>query len=347
MRSAGRVAALAGAVVASVVLALPTLAQAGGGTDEPTGLWPGTFSADQVPDDCGQWRLNDDAFCVANDSRNGLEVGVKFQTSHEVLVTGVRIYRVDTDTVTASLWGSDGTRLAEGDFSPGAGAGWQDMAFAQPVTIVPGTTYVASYFTPRSKYAFSYRYFADSGRTVGPITALRSEADSPNGVHCYEDSTCGRFPVRGYRSSNYWVTPLWRALPDSGPSPTPTATPTTTPTTGPKAPRVISASPARGAHGVRIGKKVEVRFSEPLRRASLTSSSVRLLRRQGSRPVAATLTYRKGSRRVILDPLARLHRARSFRVVVTTSVRDVAGDRLDQNPTKAGRQAARWTFRTR
>ena len=99
---------------------------------------------------------------------------MKFQTSQELLITGVRIYRVDSHTVTASLWESDGSRLAKGDFSPGADHGWQDMNFDNPVTIVPGRTYVASYYTPRAKYAFQYEYFAGSALTVGPITALRS-----------------------------------------------------------------------------------------------------------------------------------------------------------------------------
>ena len=48
---------------------------------EPTGLWSTDFAAHQTQADCGQHRLDALGFCVANDSRNGLEVGVKFQSS--------------------------------------------------------------------------------------------------------------------------------------------------------------------------------------------------------------------------------------------------------------------------
>ena len=87
------------------------------------------------------------------------------------------------------------------------------MTFDAPVTIAPGTTYIASYFTPNTKYAFGYEYFADQPRTVGPVTALASTDADPNGVHCYDGAPCGSFPVRGYRNSSYWVTPLWAADP--------------------------------------------------------------------------------------------------------------------------------------
>ena len=253
----------------------------------------------------------------------------------------MRIYRVDTKTVTASLWDSQGSRLAQADFSPGAGHRWQDVTFADPVTIVPGTTYIASYFTPQTKYAFSYDYFAESARTVGPITALRSTDDSPNGVYCYDDAQCGSFPVRGNRSTNYWVTPLWQAA-GAAPSSTATATPTSTatPTIDRRPPRVKSASPAQGARRVKVSKSVKVTFSEAVRRSSLTSSSVKLKRKGGAKAVAARLTYDAASRRVVLHPKSPLRRASTYRVVVTTAVRDTAGNRLDQSSTKAGRQQA-------
>ena len=81
------------------------------GQAEPKGLWSTSYSAGQSSQDCGKYRLDDNGFCVANDSRNGLELGVKFQTSRELVITGVRIYRVDTDAVSASLWNPTGHDL--------------------------------------------------------------------------------------------------------------------------------------------------------------------------------------------------------------------------------------------
>ena len=36
-----------------------------------------------------------------------------------------------------------------------------------------------------------------------------------------------------------------------------------------------------------------------------------------------------------------------YKAVVTTGARDLAGNQLDQNPTKAGKQQKTWTFKTR
>ena len=216
------------------------------------------------------------------------------------------------------------------------------MTFDQPVTIAPGTTYVASYFTPGTKYAFSYGYFADTARTVGPVTALASTDADPNGVHCYDDAACGSFPVNGYKHSSYWVTPLWQA-PDG-------QTPGTPPSTvDQQAPRVTDAAPGRDAKQVRVGArtKVKVRFSEPVRRATLTRTTVRLLLDKQATPVKARLRYDADQHRVALTPRKSLRRATTYRVEISTSIRDLAGNRLDQSPRKAGLQKATWTFRTR
>ena len=106
------------------------------------------------------------------------------------MITGIRIYRVDPAGLRASLWDSAGNLLARAHLAKDSGEGWQDAAFTDPVTVVPGATYVASYFTPATRYAFSYGYFADQGRTVGPVTALPSTDADPNGVHCYDDAAC-------------------------------------------------------------------------------------------------------------------------------------------------------------
>jgi len=288
--------------------------------------------------------LDANGFCVANDSRNGLEIGVKFLASERLQITGIRIYRMDTATVTGSLWDSSGNRLAKGTFDAGPAHTWQDMTFADPVTIAPGDTYTASYFTPGTKYAFEHYYFARSGRTVGPVTALRSVDGNPNGVHCYDDGACGSFPVRGFKSSTYWVSPLWQS-PETGPA-SPTATPTGGTTVDRTTPRVTSAAPAPAAGRVRAGARVKVTFSEPVRRATLTEMTVRLLRKPSATPVATRLNYDATRDRLGLRPRSKLRPATTYRVDITTRVRDTAGNRLDQDRAKLGLQKASWTFRT-
>lgn len=323
----GAAAATAAVLLAATVTAPPQavgVAAPPVGTGVVTGLWPMSFKAHQTAQDCGRWKLDPNGFCVANDSRDGLEIGVRFQTSRKLQIIGVRVYRYDTATITGSLWDSSGTLLAHGTFAPGPADAWQNMTFATPVTIVPGETYVASYFTPRTKYAFSYQYFADSGRTVGPITALRSTNGSPNGVHCYDDAACGSFPVRGYRNSSYWVTPLWLGSQTSA-----------------AAPRVVSIKHARGA----ATPTVRITFSKAMRRSTLNHATVRLLRR--GKPVATRLTYQPAQRRLVLAPRGDLLPRAKYRVEVTTRVRDTTGRRLDQDAGRTGLQGASGAFRAR
>lgn len=339
------VIAALGAVMLAASTALPIAPAVG--KAEPTALWPSDFAAHQVAADCGVWRLDDQDFCVANDSRNGVELGVKFTSSRAVMITGVRIYRVDTGTVRGSLWTSAGRLLARGVFAPpsGNGNGWQDLTFAEPVRIDPDSIYVASYYSPGTKYAFRHHYFANSSHGVGPITALRSTQREPNGVHCYDDAACGSFPVRPYRSSTYWVSPLWSEL--AGTAAPPQAPASQGPAGAGKGLRVTSVSTATHARRVRPTASIWATFSEPVRRSDLRSSGVRLIRMGNGARVRSKLSYDADRRRVTIDPRSTLRRQTRYRVVVTSRVRAVTGNALDQNPTKSGAQRATWTFRTR
>ncbi len=71
-----------------------------------------------------------------------------------------------------SLWTSTGTRLGQVNFTNESASGWQQATFATPIPVTAGTTYVASYFSP-TRYSVSSRYFATSGTTRGPLTALQ------------------------------------------------------------------------------------------------------------------------------------------------------------------------------
>jgi hypothetical protein len=126
--------------------------------------------------------------------------------------------------------------------------------------------------------------------------------------------------------------------------PAPAVAPAVADVTGP---RLSRGAPVRGAKAVRVGANVSGVFSEPVRRASLTRSSVKLVRKGTVTALPARLSYDAGRRRVTLDPTSALRRHTTYRVVVTTAVRDRAGNRLDQDAGKPGRQRASWTFTTR
>ncbi|HKK73193.1 MAG TPA: Ig-like domain-containing protein [Candidatus Krumholzibacteria bacterium] len=100
------------------------------------------------------------------------------------------------------------------------------------------------------------------------------------------------------------------------------------------APTVTSFTPASGATGVAAGTNVVIQFSEAIDPASVTSTSVRLLR--GSQAVGASRST-SGST-VTLDPSSDLAGETTYTVQVGTGVRDLAGNALAT--------ARTWTFTT-
>jgi len=136
-----------------------------------------------------------------------LELGVKFRSSVPGLVKGIRFYKrvQQTGTHTGTLWTSTGTLLATGTFTGETESGWQEMYFSQPVLIQPNVTYVASYYAPNGHYAFNEGYFTATGYTNGPLTALQSGFDGPNGLYLRG----GGFPTDTFNASNYWVDVLF------------------------------------------------------------------------------------------------------------------------------------------
>jgi subtilisin-like proprotein convertase family protein len=111
-------------------------------------------------------------------------------------------------------------------------------------------------------------------------------------------------------------------------------------------PRVKSHTPVSGSVGVPVGTDVVSTLDEKARASTVTTSTVQLFRSGSSTAVPATVTYDPTTRTIRLDPAKALAHARTYKAVVTTLVKDLAGNRLDQNRTKAGRQPATWTFTT-
>lgn len=137
-----------------------------------------------------------------------IEVGVKFRANVAGQITGIRFYKLSTNaaTHTGSLWTSDGTLLATATFTNETTSGWQQVDFATPVTVTPGVTYVASYYTPIGSYAVTTGAFTNDGVTnaEGTLTALKAGVDGGNGLYKYGQG--GGFPTDVSPSNaNYWV----------------------------------------------------------------------------------------------------------------------------------------------
>ncbi|WP_433500630.1 DUF4082 domain-containing protein [Sphaerimonospora sp. CA-214678] len=152
----------------------------------------------------GLWSDSATPAVASQNDPNAVVVGVKFRTTQDGMITGIRFYKgpQNTGTHTGSLWTADGQRLASVTFSGETASGWQAMSFSDPVAVSAGTTYVASYHTTSGYYSVDRDYFT-SQYVNGPLIGLASGASGGNGVYAY--SATDTFPGDSVRASNYWV----------------------------------------------------------------------------------------------------------------------------------------------
>ncbi|RUM22864.1 DUF4082 domain-containing protein [Rhizobium phaseoli] len=171
-----------------------TLSDGRGGTDQ------GNVSLTVDPGPSGEtlFKSSEGPSGASYNEGQSLELGMRFSASSSGMVTGVRFYKASGDTGphTGSLWTSDGRLVATVTFADsGSLSGWQTATFSNPVHILAGTTYVASYHTTGS-YVATANYFT-TAHSNGSLTALAGS----NGV--FADGS--GFPTSSYQSSNYWV----------------------------------------------------------------------------------------------------------------------------------------------
>jgi hypothetical protein len=142
---------------------------------------------------------------VESGDGGAVEVGVKFRSSMNGSVTGIRFYKssLNTGTHVGSLWTSTGTRLASATFTGEGRSGWQQVNFSQPVPVTANTIYVASYHTSAGHFSSDQGYFFGTGVESPPLQALADGASGGNGVYAY--SSTSAFPNSSFGSTNYWV----------------------------------------------------------------------------------------------------------------------------------------------
>jgi hypothetical protein len=133
---------------------------------------------------------------------NSVEVGVRFSSSVNGSIQGIRFYKGanNTGTHVGSLWTNSGQLLAQATFTNETATGWQQVQFATPVQITAGTVYVASYHAPAGNYSSDHDYFT-TAYSSPPLQALQDGVSGSNGVYLYGAG----FPTNTYLSTNYWV----------------------------------------------------------------------------------------------------------------------------------------------
>ena len=114
---------------------------------------------------------------------NAVEVGLKFTSSTNGQITGIRFYKgsLNTGTHVVDLWSATGTLLATATSTNETASGWQQVNFSNPVKITAGTTYVASYHMSSGEYSDTPYYFDTlQNPTNGSLSAT---ANGLNGVY--------------------------------------------------------------------------------------------------------------------------------------------------------------------
>ena len=284
-------------------------------------MWSFTTGAAPPPSSCpcSAWSASTTPTTTSASDPNAVELGVKFTTSINGFITGVRFYKGtgNTGTHVGNLWSAGGALLARATFSAETASGWQQVNFASPVPVTANTVYVASYYAPAGNYAADLNYFATSGVSNGPINLLSTGAAGGNGVYNYSSTTT--FPSSTYNATNYWVDIVFS---DTGTTP-----PDTTP------PTVSSVSPAAGATGVATTTAVSATFSEAMDAATIGASTFEL-RDAANVLVASNVSYDATTLTARLTPTAVLAASQTYTATVrggSTGVKDAAGNALAAN----------------
>jgi hypothetical protein len=108
------------------------------------------------------------------------------------------------------------------------------------------------------------------------------------------------------------------------------------------APKVTSTFPRDGGE---VGPAANIRatFSEEMESASVISA-FKLYKKGSTNQIAATVTYDAETHTATLNPTNNLRKGATYKAVVTTQAKDVAGNRLDQNSSESGLQRKVWFF---
>jgi hypothetical protein len=273
---------------------------------------------------CTIWSASTTPAYITGDSQP-VELGVKFRSDVNGVITGVRFYKGATNTGThvGNLWTSTGTRLASATFANETASGWQQVTFATPVAVSANTTYIASYHTDTGNYALNGSYFAAAGADKPPLHALANGVDGPNAVFVYGASA---FPTQTFGSNNYWVDVVFNT---SNASPADTTPPT-----------VTSATPANNGTSVNATTMVTATFSEAMNASTITTGTF-VLRDPANALVPAAVSYNTTTRVATLDPSQALSAATKYTATISggsAGAKDAAGNPLASSFT--------WSFTT-
>ncbi len=270
------------------------------------------------PDGSGTslWNNSSIPAVLSDPDTNAVELGVKFKSSVDGLVTALKFYKAAANTAThvGNLWTADGTLLASVTFTNETTSGWQEMPLPTPVAITADTTYVASYHTNVGRYSANAAYFAGSGFDNPPLRALANGENGANGVYLYG---AGGFPNQTWNATNYWVDVVFSASLEADTAP----------------PTISATLPIVNAVNVASTTAVTVTFSEAMNPATINSTTFGL-KDASNVPVTAQVTYNPSTNAATLIPATALANATVYTATVLggpSGASDTAGNPLAAN----------------
>jgi Bacterial Ig-like domain len=81
--------------------------------------------------------------------------------------------------------------------------------------------------------------------------------------------------------------------------------------------------------------------------AASVKSDFKLYKKGTTTALGATVSYETESRKATLDPSANLRLGTTYKAVVSTGAKDLAGNSLDQDASLSGSQQKVWFFKIR
>ena len=248
-------------------------------------------------------------------------------------------YPEDVDLLLVGPAGQQATLLS--DIPQSSGIEDVDLVFDDAAPSAVAKPIVSGTFRPTNLGAGADTFPAPAPPATGSTSLSVFNGTDPNGtwrLYAVDDGIGRHGGILGWSLDITTTDPA---------APTPTPTPTASPDADVAHPRVTSTLPGPRATGVRRGADVVATVSEAVNPTTLTGARVYLQRKGSTRRVPATLTWRPGTLRIVIDPKRRLRARTTYRAVITTAVTDVAGNRLDQKPARGGLQQKTWRFTTR
>jgi len=115
------------------------------------------------------------------------------------------------------------------------------------------------------------------------------------------------------------------------------------------APRVTRTVPVANATGVVPAANVTATFSEDMNAFTINGTTFQLFKKGSTKKLAAAVSYSASTDTATLDPTSSLQGGATYKAVVSTVARDLAGNFLDQNSasTGTGLQEMAWSFTVR